>query len=525
MRHCGFFACVVLLMTTRLLVAPTNALLGECCYGEGCTNCAEPSNWCAISEANCVDCGGSWCPGPGALDCDASSLPNGVIAGSLQLAINGVDETYYVLQSNGVNGGVTTTSNSISMTHGNRAYLTPVCKDSFVPEVFQGVNLLGGTLAFTIDISKIGCGCNAAFYGVEMPGRNKAGEPVLGTCSDYYCDGFGSCGVYCEELDIMEANQFAFHSATHSCPTDDEIFYPSCGASNCYSNTRYDNTVGPGAEYTINTDLPFDVMATYNLDNNNILTSIETILSQGANTLTRIQDGSTDCGVELNKITDTLIRGVTLSMSFWGDSGSLMQWLDVPPCNINTGCSKSGTKWTISDIKIVADRCDALPKTEEECTAKCAKTDDGYMFVDAAESATDCAICSCISCSGVKKASIDDCKTHCESIDQRFSFFSAIDRKSHCLDRCHCREACPGVYADTTATCDEKCILRGLHYFDWDPSSHGGDCNKRCICDSCPPSIDTLATCQTHCTNTGGSFVSYGTVNSCPVTSCKCSYL
>eukprot|EP00056_Hartaetosiga_gracilis_P022355 m.29777 g.29777 ORF g.29777 m.29777 type:complete len:530 (+) comp9599_c0_seq1:237-1826(+) len=502
--------------------------IGECCWNGGCTGCAEPGNWCSFSEANCNECGAEWCPGLGALDCDASSVPNGVIAGALSVNINGVDETYYVMQSGGANGGVTTSSKSISMTHGNRAYLTPVCKDTIVPEAFQGVQLLGGTLAFTVDISEVGCGCNAAFYGVEMPGRNSNGEPDAGSCSDYYCDGFGSCGVYCEELDVMEANQFAFHSATHSCPTDDGIFYASCGASNCYSNTKYDNTVGPGPEYTINTNLPFDVRATYNINDDNILTSIETVLSQGTNTLTRMQDGSTDCGAELNKITDSMVRGVTLTMSFWGDSGSLMQWLDVPPCSINQGCAKSGTKWTISDIKIVADVCDALPKTKLECESKCKKTGNGFTFVEAEDSTSDCAVCACIECSGVEKASISECKTYCDSIDERFSFFSEIDPKTECANRCHCREGCPGFYATTISSCDDKCSLRGMHFYNWDSSSHGGDCTKRCICDYCPPSMPSLSSCKDHCLSTGGAFVSYnsqGDMADCPSTSCKCAYL
>merc|ERR1719384_2036453 len=33
----------------------------KCCWGGGCTGCADPSNWCSKSEDHCGQCGGTWC--------------------------------------------------------------------------------------------------------------------------------------------------------------------------------------------------------------------------------------------------------------------------------------------------------------------------------------------------------------------------------------------------------------------------------------------------------------------------------
>lgn len=33
----------------------------KCCWGGGCTGCADSSNWCSESEGHCGQCGGTWC--------------------------------------------------------------------------------------------------------------------------------------------------------------------------------------------------------------------------------------------------------------------------------------------------------------------------------------------------------------------------------------------------------------------------------------------------------------------------------
>ena len=71
------------------------------------------------------------------------------------------------------------------------------------------------TLRFSVDISKVDCGCIAAVYLVGMP------EPSRGASN--YCDGSRAFPHidghgHCVEVDLMEANKHAFSSTLHTHP-------------------------------------------------------------------------------------------------------------------------------------------------------------------------------------------------------------------------------------------------------------------------------------------------------------------
>lgn len=76
---------------------------------------------------------------------------------------------------------------------------------SWDPSQFTKIRLLDQELSVDVDLSQIACGCNAALYMVSMPGYNNGG----GHESDYYCDANQVGGVWCPEMDLMEANNHA----------------------------------------------------------------------------------------------------------------------------------------------------------------------------------------------------------------------------------------------------------------------------------------------------------------------------
>lgn len=70
--------------------------------------------------------------------------------------------------------------------HGARTYLAT--SNSLGDDNFYGINLLGGSIEYDVDLSQSGCSCNAALYLIKMPGRDVSGKPSKGGDEDFYCD-------------------------------------------------------------------------------------------------------------------------------------------------------------------------------------------------------------------------------------------------------------------------------------------------------------------------------------------------
>lgn len=101
--------------------------------------------------------------------------------------------------------------------------------------VYRALQLLGGSLSFTVDVSQVGCSCIAALYLVAMPAVDADGKRVLGPES--YCDAVGWNGYPCPELDLFEGNRFAMTSTVHPCQAFDDA--PERWQSNLRDNPRY----------------------------------------------------------------------------------------------------------------------------------------------------------------------------------------------------------------------------------------------------------------------------------------------
>merc|ERR1719203_1159177 len=66
--------------------------------------------------------------------------------------------------------------------------------------------------SFDVELSQMPCGFNAALYFVGMSANEGGAEE--GT---QYCDAQAVAGVFCSEMDIMEANIYAQQYTTHGC--------------------------------------------------------------------------------------------------------------------------------------------------------------------------------------------------------------------------------------------------------------------------------------------------------------------
>lgn len=256
-----------------------------------------------------------------------------IVSGQFQLTQDGASETVYVAQSGsawGSSGGGT----SMSVSHNARAYVAQSCDGSFNPNTFKKVYLLGKTISVTVDLSSVGCGCNAAFYLVSMP----ASQPTQ--CGDYYCDANYVCGVGCPEMDLFEANNNALQVTAHHCSGGPGNWW-ACDGGGCAQNTyRHDpNAFGWGGGHTINTQQPFRVSVQFQAPGNT-LTQIITTLSQSGRTVQMTHNGG-NCG-SLSRMSQALADGMAITASYWGDTASAMSWLDEPPCPSSVNCSPGG---------------------------------------------------------------------------------------------------------------------------------------------------------------------------------------
>ena len=129
---------------------------------------------------------------------------------------------------------------------------------------YEHLHLIGKSLSFTIDLSGVRCGCNAAVYLVQM------GVPAEGSAG--YCDiqGFDTDEFEaCTEVDVVEGNQKALQATLHTAQGKGENGI--CNQDGCAGNWgRYDeetaenyglaNTKGVAA-HTIDSAEPMHVKA------------------------------------------------------------------------------------------------------------------------------------------------------------------------------------------------------------------------------------------------------------------------
>jgi len=200
-----------------------------------------------------------------------------------------------------------------------RAYFADRCTGSYNHTDYLALKLLNKKITYTVDVSKADCGCNAAFYMTSMHQNKRKSE-----CFDYYCDANNVCGESCAEVDIMEANKYAFHSTLHTT-------YDHGGQGVGYGggvgwNGPRDFTgdqYGPGAS-CIDTDLPFDVSSAFPVNDQGYIDGMFMQLSQAGK----------DCELKFavtnykgnQELSQALANGMTPILSYWESTDML--WMD-----------------------------------------------------------------------------------------------------------------------------------------------------------------------------------------------------
>jgi hypothetical protein len=226
---------------------------------------------------------------------------------------------------------------------GPRFYLSSKCVDSFGNGggIFTAIKILGGSIEFTTDVSKLGCGTNAAFYLVSMPSTS------LGQANDYYCDANCVGGNCCPEMDLLEANRWAIAISPHHCSSATS----GCDGGGCGKNAKdISSGYGPGSSYKINTDKPYTVKISFaGSTSSGTLTGITSVITQGTNSIT-MTHGS-ECGSNISNMGKWLNAGMVPVWSYWS-SGS-MGWLDGHACSPAQDANPEVKgNWIFSNLKI-----------------------------------------------------------------------------------------------------------------------------------------------------------------------------
>lgn len=182
--------------------------------------------------------------------------------GMLTMKIDGNDEQVNVVSQDWCSGMISVNDRCVTLSGGGRALISEQNTDSFNPSMFKVFNLEGKTLSYDVNLSNVDCSCNAALYGVTMPGKDWNGNPDPTSGGDYYCDANFDAEL-CPELDIFEANKYTMAFTPHSCSPATNGHYSDCDHGGCGTNIHDVDAgfMGPGK--TIDTNRQFTQKSTF----------------------------------------------------------------------------------------------------------------------------------------------------------------------------------------------------------------------------------------------------------------------
>lgn len=109
---------------------------------------------------------------------------------------------------------------------------------------------------------------------------------------------------------------------------------------------------GPGGQYTIDTNRPFTVRTTFHgssLEAQARFNGLTTRLQQGSREV--LMDHSR-CGGYLETMASALAQGMSMRITYWGDSAKTMGWLDRPPCSEEKCSGSNAGAAVISNITV-----------------------------------------------------------------------------------------------------------------------------------------------------------------------------
>eukprot|EP00930_Biecheleria_cincta_P040051 TRINITY_DN27474_c0_g2_i1.p1 TRINITY_DN27474_c0_g2~~TRINITY_DN27474_c0_g2_i1.p1 ORF type:complete len:442 (+),score=75.87 TRINITY_DN27474_c0_g2_i1:62-1387(+) len=191
---------------------------------------------------------------------------------------------------------------------------------AYNPREYLALRLLGKRFSYITDTSNAGCGCNAALYFTSM-----SREQNKTACEDFYCDAASVCGASCAEIDIQEANMFAYRATLHS---DGDVTGWSAGSGGYGPHDRVwtNGEYGPDGK-CIKTTKPYRVAAEFPIGPDGNLKELKVSLHQAGS----------KCDISLSvsgykhsgELTYWLKAGMTPIISYWKSKPPFyLSWMD-----------------------------------------------------------------------------------------------------------------------------------------------------------------------------------------------------
>ncbi|KAL1526280.1 hypothetical protein AB1Y20_014998 [Prymnesium parvum] len=253
---------------------------------------------------------------------------------------------------NGYEGTIQGTQTKLSVAGNVRAYwVNDSTKHSWAQISYKKFNVLGKALQFTVDMSGVDCGCNAAFYLVAMD--------TTSTGESGYCDIQGGGGRACLEVDILEGNRKAIQSTLHTqqgSGTDG-----TCNSYGCASNWGKNDQGNYGTQSAVDSSMPYDVSASF--DGSGHMNIDITQGGQVRNFWSVATAGNGRPGVPEDasqRVAQAMRNGMVLVVSLWKASDN-MAWLNGA-CNSNYPvCDLNSAQVVYSNLRVVGDVAPSPP--------------------------------------------------------------------------------------------------------------------------------------------------------------------
>merc|ERR1711868_232620 len=119
--------------------------------------------------------------------------------------------------------------NGFTLFGNSRMYFASYATDGFDGNAYWQIPLNNKVFSYSVDVSNVGCHCNAAAYFIDMPGNNAGGG------GDWYCDANFGNSIWCLEYDTFEANKHTLAGTLHTCDGSNNN-WGSCDRSGCQTN-------------------------------------------------------------------------------------------------------------------------------------------------------------------------------------------------------------------------------------------------------------------------------------------------